>query len=93
MEPDSRQEMKKMQNFTGKELPMIRIQYAIKQATKEGVIMTAREILSNMKMIIKVMYKDYERMEHKGTEEYSRIELLEDLEELIKELKSLNVKA
>ncbi len=46
-----------------------------------------------MKMIIKVMYKDYERMEHKGTEEYSRIELLEDLEELIKELKNLNVKA
>ena len=83
--------MKKMQNFTGKELPMIRIQYAIKQATKEGVIMTAREILSNMKMIIKVMYKDYERMEHLPFN--PRIELLEDLEELIKELKNLNVKA
>ena len=54
--------------------------------------MTTREILANMKMIVKVLYKDYERMEHKGTEEYSRIELLKLLESLIKELKSQNVK-
>ena len=53
--------------------------------------MTTREILANMKMIVKVLYKDYERMEYKGTEEYS-IELLKLLESLIKELKSHNVK-
>ena len=72
---------------------MIRIQYAIKKTTKEeATTMTTREILANMKMIVKVLYKDYERMEHKGTEEYSRIELLKLLESLIKELKSQNVK-
>ena len=72
---------------------MIRIQYAIKKTTKEeATTMTTREILANMKMIVKVLYKDYDRMEHKGTEEYSRIELLKLLESLIKELKSQNVK-
>ena len=49
--------------------------------------MTIREIIANIKMIIKVMYKDYDRMENKGTEENSRLELLEDLEELVKELR------
>ena len=73
---------------------MIRIQYAIKKTTKEeATTMTTREILANMKMIVKVLYKDYDRMEHKGTEEYSRIELLILLESLIKELKNQDVKA
>ena len=73
---------------------MIRIQYAIKKTTKEeATTMTTREILANMKMIVKVLYKDYERMEHKGTEEYSRIELLKLLESLIKELKNQDVKS
>lgn len=91
MEPNLRQGTQRMPNSIGKNATIghnsfNHISHRIK-------IMTTREILSNMKMIIKVMYKDYERMEHKGTEEYSRIELLEDLEELIKELKNLNVKA
>ena len=73
---------------------MIRIQYAIKKTTKEeATTMTTREILANMKMIVKVLYKDYDRMEHKGTEEYSRIELLKLLESLIKELKNQDVKS
>ena len=73
---------------------MIRIQYAIKKTTKEeATTMTTREILANMKMIVKVLYKDYDRMQHKGTEEYSRIELLKLLESLIKELKNQDVKS